>query len=60
MKAKKTEVLNLIHAGFVFRSRLPTKKVTRISGLSKSTLYKVKKRGSTEWGQKCLKLMKRP
>ena len=50
MKTKRTEVLNLTHAG------LPTREVSRISGVSKITVYKVKKKRLP----KCLKLMKRP
>ena len=47
MEAKRTEVLNLIHAGFT-RVYL---QLIRISGVSKTTFYKVKKRDSAERAQ---------
>ena len=44
MEAKRTEVVNLIHAGFT-RVCL---QVIRISGVPKTTFYKVKKRDSAK------------
>ena len=50
MKAKRTEVLNLTHAG-LYHAGLPTTKVVRIYEVSKSTIYKVKKCDSAERAQ---------